>query len=668
MAPQPLMSRIRPSGDEAAQNEEVKKQRWNWATQWSLPKDEAMGLLVPGLFGYRMDTPGGEAYWGSIGRDPALDSWFDAGRKGPKPPGFMRFAGGGNYLGVLVVLVSLWALLRSFRKSDDAFNSHERKLIWFWSGAAVVFLLLAFGRFAPFYRLLYATAFFSDLRNPIKYIEPTVLAVSVLFAYGLKGIWRQYLAQVGTASSEQSAGLKSWWGTSNRFYRGWAIGCIAVLTLSLCGWIIYAASKGALASYLATVGFDPDMAPAIAAFSVRQMGWFVIFFMLDAGLVALILSGRFAGARAKWAGFLLGLLLVIDLGRANLPWLVYWNYPQKYATNDVLRFLQQDPYEHRVTSVAFGNNHAGGPDLESLYRIQWMQHQFPFYNIQSLDIVQVPRMPKDLMAFEQTFQPVNASTMGRMARRWQLTNTRYLLGAASLLDTLNHQLDPVQKRFRIAHTFDLAPAPGISHATRLEDLTAVFSPDGPYAIFEFTGALPRARLYSHWLVNTNDPTVLAQLSDPVFDPERTVLVSSEIPTNNETTQTSGADDGKVEFVSYAPKEMVLKTESDSAAVLLLNDRYDPQWTVTVDGQPAALLRCNYLMRGAQVPAGAHTVRFKFEMPFSLPFASLDVEPDTQAVSFVFHIPTGVPSYVTLAAYGVGVVLVGMLVVGRRRGV
>jgi hypothetical protein len=101
-------------------------------------------------------------------------------------------------------------------------------------------------------------------------------------------------------------------------------------------------------------------------------------------------------------------------------------------------------------------------------------------------------------------------------------------------------------------------------------------------------------------------------------------------------------------------------------VLLLNDRFDARWSVTVDGKPAQLLRCNYLMRGVQVPAGNHTVKFSFQVPLSLPFAQLDVEPDTQAVSFVFHIPTGVPSYFTLLAYGTGLVLTGTLALGRRR--
>ena len=119
-------------------------------------------------------------------------------------------------------------------------------------------------------------------------------------------------------------------------------------------------------------------------------------------------------------------------------------------------------------------------------------------------------------------------------------------------------------------------------------------------------------------------------------------------------------------MNYTSKEIVLQTQTKSASVLLLNDRFDPRWSVAVDGKPATLLRCNYLMRGVQVPSGSHAVRFSFQLPFSLPFARLDVEPDTQAVSFVFHIPTGVPSCLTLFAYGAGVIFLAMLVLSRRK--
>jgi uncharacterized membrane protein YfhO len=56
----------------------------------------------------------------------------------------------------------------------------------------------------------------------------------------------------------------------------------------------------------------------------------------------------------------------------------------------------------------------------------------------------------------------------------------------------------------------------------------------------------------------------------------------------------------------------LKTSSAAPGVLLLNDHHDPAWEVFLDGKPEKLLRANFIMRGAQVPAGQHTVVFQFE--------------------------------------------------------
>src|ERR1019366_194881 len=56
-------------GQDAASRAE----RWDEATQWSLPKAETLSLIVPGLFGFRMDTPEGGNYWGRCGRHGAWD-------------------------------------------------------------------------------------------------------------------------------------------------------------------------------------------------------------------------------------------------------------------------------------------------------------------------------------------------------------------------------------------------------------------------------------------------------------------------------------------------------------------------------------------------------------------------------------------------------------------
>ena len=643
-------------------------EKWDWATQWSLPKTEALSLVVPGLFGYRMDTPDGGLYWGGIGRSPDLDRWFDNGRLGPQPQGFMRFTGGGCYLGLPVALVAIWAALQSLRKRDSVFTLSERKLIWFWCGLGVGCLCLAFGRFAPFYHWVHVLPYLSNFRNPIRFLNPMVFSMSILFAYGLAALWRQYLVAPGLPPRTDQPG--NWWQQVSRYDRRWIVGCALVSGLSLVAWLGYAGSRASLTQFLQKVGFsDDEMSHQIAAFSLHQVGWFVLFFVLAAGLLTLILGSSFRGPRARWGARLLGLLLVFDLGRANLPWIIHWDYQQKYATNDVIEFLRQKPYEHRVAVLPF----AAPPEastLSTLYRIEWAQHPFLYYNIQSLDIVQLPIMPVDLAAFETALQPQGANPLFRMTRRWQLTNTRYLLGPASFLDQLNDGLNHGEPRFRIALSFDIVPKLGVDKPSRLEDLTAVFNAQGRglYAIFELTDALPRAKIYSQWQICTNDEAALKQLGSAVFDPEKTVLVDSVLPDGLalESAGQSAHGESTVEFADYASKRIVLKTKAEFASVLLLNDRFDPSWRVTIDGQPASVLRCNYIMRGVKLAPGAHTLEFTFQIALGLPFAHVQVERDTQLVEFIFKIPTGLPSYITLSAFGVGVLLIGVLVVAGRR--
>ncbi|MEI8044898.1 MAG: hypothetical protein WCL11_26035, partial [Verrucomicrobiota bacterium] len=202
----------------------------------------------------------------------------------------------------------------------------------------------------------------------------------------------------------------------------------------------------------------------------------------------------------------------------------------------------------------------------------------------------------------------------RVSRRWQLTNTRYLLGAAGLLNAVK-LLDPEQQRFKPILTFeyykDRADGPILTRTNA----------NGPFAIFEFTGALPRAKLYSNWQVSTNDAAALKELAAREFDPARTVLVAEHLPPSDPAGATNVID-GTVEFVSYAPKHIVLKAQTAVPAVVLLNDKYDPNWKVLVDGHPAPLLRCNFIMRGVALTPGSHTVEFHLRSPHETLYVSL----------------------------------------------
>jgi hypothetical protein len=612
-----------------AQDETTRTQRWHEATQWSLPKVETLQLIVPGLFGYRMDTPNGGQYWGGIGRDSAWDDYWATRHPDPAtaPRGaLLRHSGAGFYAGALVVLLAAWSVVNSWRRVGGPYRPQERRFIWFWLGAALISLLLAYGRHAPFYQWIYQLPFFSTIRNPIKFLHPLEISLVILFGYGLQGLWRGYLDGRPHPRRALANQLSAWWRETSPADRRWVIGSASAVGLAAFAWILYATSTDALIPYLARVGFaDPAMAQAIARFSVGAAGMGVLFLMAAAVLVALIMSGMLAGKGRRWAAVLAGLLLVGDLARANLPWIRHYDYREQYATNPVVDQLRDQAHQHRVTGRvmptvgAMNLVNEEGQVFSGLYH-QWLEHLFQFYRVQSLDIVQMPRVPLLEEAYLERFRPPSTADFQRVGRLWELTNTRYVLGMTAFLDLLNQQFDPAQNRFRVHTHFALAAKPGVHPIERLSQLTAVPAAEGPYALFEFTGALPRAILYPRWSVVTEDAACLEQLTDPSFNPHERVLVND--PIEAPVASASPASPGIVRFESYQPKRVRLKAVVTTPSVLLLNDRYHPDWAVSVNGERRPLLRCNHIMRGVFLEPGEQDVEFYFQPQVAGLFVSL----------------------------------------------
>ena len=590
------------------QDRESKGQRWDFATQWSLPKIEALRVIVPGLFGYRMDTPNGGAYWGTVGQQPGWNEHHQ---------GIIRYSGSGEYAGILVVLLAAFAIMQSCRKTGSPYSGAERRMIWFWTGAAVISLLFAFGRHAPFYRLVYALPYFSTVRNPIKWMQPFHLAVGILFAFGLEAMARLYLARASARAASLRARLGGWWAGAGKVEKRWFRGVGIWFAASFLGLMIYGSSKPDVLGFLNATGLGGETGEAIFRTSLGEVWWYLLFLGLAAALMVLIACGSLAGSRARLAWICLGLLLVADLARANSPWRVYYDYRYKYASNPIIDLLRRKPYEQRVKILPFRVNDAMGM-LQSIYQIEWLQHLFPYYEIQSLDITQEPRVAEDNAAYRAAFAGANLQLL---LREWELTNTRLLVGlSGEFVNQLNRQIDPEKQRFRVHTPFDLVPKRADIAQPGAQDMTAVASPEGRFALIEFTAALPRARLYSRWQTVTNNQDTLRRLADLSFDPQADVLVAETTRTSPSAGATNQA--GQVEFVAYQPKDIQLTAEAAAPSVLLLNDKYDPNWKVRVDGQPEPLLRCNYLMRGVELPPGRHTVEFSYEPPVTSLYLSL----------------------------------------------
>ncbi|MBM3851394.1 MAG: hypothetical protein FJ396_14670 [Verrucomicrobia bacterium] len=621
------------------QTRENEQQRWRFASAISLPPVESLRIVVPGLFGYRMDSPDGGAYWGAVG--------FDGTAKG-------RWSGGGEYAGVLVVLVAAYASAASLRRRQSPYSEQERRMVWFWSAVAVGSLALAWGHFAPFYRIFFSIPYLSTIRIPSKFLHVMHLALWILFAFGLEA-----LARGAIASGQETAGrfrdrLAAWRRTAAPAEVRWVQGSIAVFVIALLAALQYSGSASELRAHLRGIDFSMGP-PATAEFSIgevwKAMGFLAVSLILVTGMII----GFFSGARARIGWVSMGVLLAVDLHRANIPWVKYYDWVVRYQSNPVFDLLKEKPWEQRVSS--FLDPHRQGPlvggdaALSWTYlQKEWLENQYQYFNIQSLDISQMPRVPElETAYFGALGLMENPDKPALIGRLWQLTNTRYVLGSKDAVDQLNGMVDPARKRLRVRMPFGLALKPGITPpdastatADLVQLLTAVPSEKGPFAVIEFTGALPRAGFYTDWQSGLDDSTMLKRLGSPEFDPEQRVLISEPVPgpTRRPSAVNGAQEDAGAAIVSYSPKRLTVKTRSSEPGILLLNDRWHPDWKVTVDGQPAPLLRANFLMRGVAVGTGEHLVEYRFE-------------------------PANRSLWVSFSALATGLVLMGVLVLATR---
>jgi hypothetical protein len=129
--------------------------------------------------------------------------------------------------------------------------------------------------------------------------------------------------------------------------------------------------------------------------------------------------------------------------------------------------------------------------------------------------------------------------------------------------------------------------------------------DEKYQVFEYKDSYPRTFLASSYKVTTDDWDIMRTLLDPTFDARET-LVLEESPIIEPMPGT-----GSATIASYAPTSVVIKTESQVPKLLFLSDVFDPGWHVYVDGKKSPLYRADYDFRAVALPAGEHTVEFKY---------------------------------------------------------
>ena len=93
--------------------------------------------------------------------------------------------------------------------------------------------------------------------------------------------------------------------------------------------------------------------------------------------------------------------------------------------------------------------------------------------------------------------------------------------------------------------------------------------------------------------------------DKEHDPRKKVFLSESLNLDKVTGK------GIVKIVDYSPNKIKLQTSTQQSEVLVLADKFDDGWEVTVDGNPTKIVKANLIFRAIKVPPGKHNIEFYY---------------------------------------------------------
>ncbi len=298
---------------------------YDYATSWSFHPKEILTFFIPSAYGF-----GGQTYWGK-----------------------MPFTDYPNYMGIIFILLAVFALIRN-----------RNSVVWFLAGTSLIALLISFGsHFGIIYNLFYEFApYFSKFRIPSMILIIVQFNIIILACYGLEQIIEY-----------NSKDIPKWFW--------WIVGIVCFLLLILLfgsGWL-----KGIVSNGFAQLRTqDPRLVEAINNLRWTMWindAWLMILFII--GLISAYFFFIKENISKVMFTVLIGALAIIDLslvdykivqpepnsGRASQ--LVSSTAIKRYFQHDkITKFLTEDETAYRVYPVGplFGESRLQAFGIESV--------------------------------------------------------------------------------------------------------------------------------------------------------------------------------------------------------------------------------------------------------------------------------------------------------------
>ena len=127
-------------------------------------------------------------------------------------------------------------------------------------------------------------------------------------------------------------------------------------------------------------------------------------------------------------------------------------------------------------------------------------------------------------------------------------------------------------------------------------------------VYENMKALPRSYIVGEAVVSADTMAALTLLADSTFDITKKAVVYSRQPIELPGTALVASSN----VLEYTPDRITVEANASRPALLVLADNYHKDWTATVNGRTAPVLRANHTFRGVVIGEGSNEVVFEFK--------------------------------------------------------
>lgn len=97
-----------------------------------------------------------------------------------------------------------------------------------------------------------------------------------------------------------------------------------------------------------------------------------------------------------------------------------------------------------------------------------------------------------------------------------------------------------------------------------------------------------------------------------FEPSKTAIIDQKFRDALGSFTPIKDSSATIVLTAYQPNKLVYQTKTSMTQLAVFPEVFYRNWSATIDGKPASILRVNYILRALVIPAGEHTIVFTYD--------------------------------------------------------